>query len=58
MDENYTENLSTKNNRKEGLYVRYSSDICFNDKINYAQNCWPENFLKSTRIDLLNQNSF
>ena len=58
MDENYTENLSTKNNRKEGLYLRYSSDICFNDTINYAKNCWPENYLKSTRIDLLNQNSF
>ena len=29
IDEAYTESLSTKNNRREGIYVRYGTDISF-----------------------------
>ena len=29
IDENFTEALSIKNNRREGIYVRFGSDINF-----------------------------
>ena len=71
MDENFTESLSTKNNRREGIYVRFGSDINFNvngippgsfdDNADlfstiYGEGCCGQNeALLSTNIDVLNQ---
>ena len=71
IDENYTEALSVKNNRREGIYVRFSSDINFywygspqaiyDDEsellyqIELHGCCGIEDSLQQTNIDVLNQ---
>jgi len=71
MDENYTEALSVKNNRREGIYVRFGSDINFywdgTGKFPYDDEsalsyqielngcCGREDSLQQTNIDVLNQ---
>ena len=71
IDENYTEALSVKNNRKEGIYIRFGSDINFywygsaqviNDdesevfyQIELHGCCGLEDGLQQTSIDVLNQ---
>ena len=69
MDENYTEARSVKNNRKEGIYVRFGSDINWyggvqdnNDdesellyQIELYGCCGLDDNLQKTDIDVLNQ---
>ena len=71
IDENFTESLSVKNNRREGIYVRYGSDINFylygrpqntkDDKADLFSTvsgegcCGLNEQLLSTNIDALNQ---
>ena len=71
MDENFTESLSTKNNRREGIYVRFGSDINFNingtppgsfddnadlfSTLNGEGCCGLTEELLSTNIDVLNK---
>ena len=68
VDENFTESLSVKNKRREGIYVRFGSDINFNingifnekedkaDLFSTSDGCCGGNEnLLSTNIDVLNQ---
>ena len=65
MDENYTEALSVKNNKKEGIYVRFGSDINWyggvqdihEDEIEllYQSCCGLDDNLQKANIDVLNQ---
>ena len=71
IDENYTEALSVKNNRKEGIYVRFGSDINFywygkpqathddESELLYSIElqgcCGLDDSLQQTDIDVLNQ---
>ena len=71
IDENYTESLSVKNNRREGLYVRFGSDINFywggsgnppydeESELSYQiilnGCCGQDDSLQQTNVDVLNQ---
>ena len=71
IDENYTEALSIKNNRRGSIYVRFGSDINFywfggsresyedNDELRYQSElhgcCGMDDKLQATHIDILNQ---
>ena len=66
IDENFTEALSTRNNKREGIFVRFGSDINFfgcrqgrdcpvTDDVGEFRCCGLNDNLMATHVDTLNQ---